>query len=358
MSQVESLLRNASLIQARGLERGELVVVAPHNGLGNRVQTVVSSYALALATGRALVVDWPRCQQLQRGTEWCEDPASIEDLYLPPPFASKWPAVRTVMRGPEEEKDINRKAWGVALLDKPHYVPTNSEIGPAMEWRAKTTDWRTVNGSIFVHTDHDFLDELVQNPSLPFQGMSADDLYSILDRFLLRPTDAVVERLCPPLLKVAKCTLGVHLRKYAIGHVTWPRNGSIFVANDNRDKSKKSRHDLFEKALERNLSALWISGVETRRISIQATVDALAENYILSTCATRVSSRRNSTFFRLADVRGDQTTFALLRHRCHGLQHRRLVTMDPSPQRTPLGLCAALLLLSLVVLRTTKKQLP
>ena len=58
-----------------------VVVMAKRHGLGNRLNNVIGGFMLALATGRALVINWP--PSACRNKRNC-DPTSIDDLFDPP----------------------------------------------------------------------------------------------------------------------------------------------------------------------------------------------------------------------------------------------------------------------------------
>ena len=77
--------RRASRTRRRTVARGPPPQATRH-GLGNRLNNVLGGFALALATGRALVVEWPRTR-CHRGRGDC-DPSSIDDLFDPPPGAA------------------------------------------------------------------------------------------------------------------------------------------------------------------------------------------------------------------------------------------------------------------------------
>lgn len=79
-----------------------IVAFADDYGLGNRVNVVVSSLALAMATGRALAIVWPRVDCKRNAREFC-DPTSVDDLPARP---------RPLLRERESERRSSRDAPG------------------------------------------------------------------------------------------------------------------------------------------------------------------------------------------------------------------------------------------------------
>ena len=66
-----------------------LIAFADDYGLGNRINIVTSTLALAMATGRSLIVLWPHtdCRHTSHGD--C-DPTSINDLFVENETRAQW----------------------------------------------------------------------------------------------------------------------------------------------------------------------------------------------------------------------------------------------------------------------------
>ena len=66
-----------------------LIAFADDYGLGNRINIVTSTLALAMATGRSLIVLWPHtdCRHTNHGD--C-DPTSINDLFVENETRAQW----------------------------------------------------------------------------------------------------------------------------------------------------------------------------------------------------------------------------------------------------------------------------
>ena len=79
-----AVLANYSAVQrterAKGADARYVVAFADNYGLGNRIATVTSALALAVASRRALIVLWPRGRMHGRPDY---DPAGVVDLFAP-----------------------------------------------------------------------------------------------------------------------------------------------------------------------------------------------------------------------------------------------------------------------------------
>ena len=138
-----AVLANYSAVQraerARGADAKYIVAFADNYGLGNRIATVTSALALAVASRRALIVLWPRGRMHGRPDY---DPAGVVDLFAPtlvdwstPPDAQR--AVRQcaedVARRPGRK---GTKRWAIG---DPHDAKTAAALR-AFDFSAD--DWR------------------------------------------------------------------------------------------------------------------------------------------------------------------------------------------------------------------------
>ena len=119
-SRLELALQNYPRVHDRNLrafEKGDpaarIVRAKVKNGLGNREQALLSSFALALAANAALVVEWPLrgCDNYAGVAVDCDE-VGAEELYERPPF--NWTAPAAVARA-KAAKSLNYNGFEATL---------------------------------------------------------------------------------------------------------------------------------------------------------------------------------------------------------------------------------------------------
>ena len=125
-----AVLANYSAVQhaerARGADARYVVAFADNYGLGNRIATVTSALALAVASRRALIVHWPRGRMHGRPDY---DPTGVVDLFAPtfvdwstPPDAQR--AVRRCAEDVAKHHASKRKDTKRWAIGDPHDAKT------------------------------------------------------------------------------------------------------------------------------------------------------------------------------------------------------------------------------------------
>lgn len=277
--------------RAKGLGRGGkfVTVVADRHGLGNRIGPIVGGFALALATGRALAIHWPRVRCSAHPHKKDCDPAGINDLFEPPAGVD-WSL-------PEGRKMPGLCAKGPWLLrgNAPQLVDrirTTNGLGNGQRFREH---W----ANICVDSDRDFAWGVTCHADVTARFPSPWLTSGGLMAYLLRPNRVVTAKAAA--VRESSCALAVHLRKTDRGplpsKVVTPtvivpayldasnRSGAagVYVAAD--DRSIVTRRVLVEAlvAAGARLLAPVASGPATRA-NIDGIQTALAENFVLSSC--------------------------------------------------------------------------
>ena len=272
-----------------------ITVIATRHGLGNRINNVVGGFALALATNRALVVHWPRTD-CRRKREDC-DPTSIDDLFDPPPGVSwgrikNWPKATATMcsHGPFVISN-NRFSDVEAVLDM--NLSEERFNGPD-----KPKNWCAISDRSWAHA-------VSCNPLLRCAAPTPWFFYGLLQRWLLRPKRAVLERVKHTLGRGKTCAVGVHLRKADLSSTKWAteellaeayataleRRGrargdptfGVYIASDGESRKTRLRLEQIARDVDAPLLARAVTTRPTRG-SIRGNQDALAENYVLASC--------------------------------------------------------------------------
>jgi hypothetical protein len=322
-----ALLQNYSRVQK--LERSKaagkyIVAFARVHGHASRIATITSTLALAMASGRALAVVWPRrtnCRGRDHILDKLCDPAGVTDLLQPhlvdfsmPPSVQKQLLakggcghVQDLRRGPEEQWVVRDTRDQKMLLDI--YRGGIRETPPVVCTAGKD-DWSWA-------------------ATCKLGGVSPLSDAGALQDFLFKPSAAVLKRVGAIIASSPQrpCDLGIHLiaadrtsewgtKK---GDESWLRtvaeaiaaqedmDGSgkqldfaIFVAADHGSTRTKS---LLQEAFGDAVVFMDGHGVSPDRTTVEANVEALAENYVLSTCAEILPADRNSAFRSIAAAR-------------------------------------------------------
>ena len=296
---LEALLRNYTRVQTEqrsrpGVRGRSVTVVATRHGLGNRLNNVIGGFALALFTGRALVVHWPRtdCRRKKRDC----DPTAIDDLFDPPPGVS-WRRMPGWRKSPETMCSggplviaNNRAADVQAVLEM--------AVGAAFNDDAHPKNWCAV-------TDRSWAHAVSCNPEFRCRAPTPWYVYGLLQRWLLRPKTAILARARAVFAGGRACGVGVHLRKADLSSSSWAtaellertydaalaragrRRGDpdfgIYVAADAESARTRARLELAADRLGAPTLAR-ATTIKPTRGSVRGMQDALAENYVLSSC--------------------------------------------------------------------------
>lgn len=284
----------SSAERAKGLGRGGrfVTVVADHHGLGNRIGPIIGGFALALVTGRALAIHWPRRQCNTTKNHSDCDPASIDDLFQRPAGVS-W----ALPQGHKLSELCANGRWLVhgnspATVDE---LRTTSGLGTGPDFRAHVPN-------MCVDSDREFSWGVTCHDDLRLRFPSPWVASGAMMTYLLRPNSIVEGKLSATKRRHAgvSCALAVHLRKVDRGklssqsftraaiaafYVASSRTGEtgVYLASD--DRSLMTRRVLVN-ALK-DTSAVLLAPVTSLKAT-RGTVDgiqiALAENLLLSTC--------------------------------------------------------------------------
>ena len=288
-----------------------IVVMAKRHGLGNRLNNVIGGFALALATGRALVINWP--PSACRAKRNC-DPTSIDDLFDPPPVV-KWGR----MAGWNKNLDAMCAAGPFVISQNGH-----SDVQKVLDMDL-TTFHEHQPKMLCAVCDRSWSYGVSCNPLLRCAMPTPWYVYGLLQSWLLRPKRAVVNRVRQTLANHT-CAVGVHLRKADNSKTKWATEEllretyesalrrrpefqegdmryGIYVAADGESSQTKKRIEAFARSVGAPLLER-AARYKPSRDSVRAMQDALAENYVLSSCVEILPRGSGaSTFHDLAVAR-------------------------------------------------------
>lgn len=292
-----------------------VTVVATRHGLGNRLNNVIGGFALALATNRALVVHWPRtdCRRKKRDC----DPTSIDDLFDPPPGVSwrrmpGWPkATATMCAGGPFVIANNRQSDVQDVLEM-------NLTAAAFNGADRPKNWCSVSDRSWAHA-------VSCNPEFRCRTPTPWFFYGLLQRWLLRPKRSILDQARSVFSGGRVCGVGVHLRKADLSSSSWAtadvleaayvralaRAGrergdpdfGVYLAADAESSRTRVRLELAAQKLGAPLLDRATKARPTRS-SVRGMQDALAENYVLSSCVEILPRGAGaSTFHDLAVAR-------------------------------------------------------
>jgi len=300
--------------RAKGKKYGKFVtMVANRDGLGNRMGPIAGAVALAVTTGRALEIEWPR-RACETKPKDC-DPTSINDLFEPPPGVS-WKMLR----------DSHECLWGKS--DSASWIVHGNEWHELEGLHESVGLWdgarfRESLPNLCMHTDrcttwavscNEEVEHLFPTPWIAY-GVFLDYIFS-------RPKLEVRRRVQQALQDVP-CALGIHLRKengtkftceydvvesYAkatrvsYGESTTP---AVYVAAD--EHSKEARALILSKLDEARIPVIEPIAPDPTRMTFDGMFEAVAENLILSTCVDILPKRVGSSTFH--DVAAAHSAF-------------------------------------------------
>ncbi|CAH0366931.1 unnamed protein product [Pelagomonas calceolata] len=287
-----------------------VVVMAKRHGLGNRLNNVIGGFMLALATGRALVINWP--PSACRNKRNC-DPTSIDDLF-DPPVGVKWGR----MQGWNKDLDA-------MCANGPFVISQNGHDAVQQVLDMDLGNYHEQPKMVCAVCDRSWSYGVSCNPLLRCAMPTPWYVYGLLQRWLLRPKRAVVNRVRQTLANHT-CAVGVHLRKADNSKTKWAteellretyasalkrrpefKNGDlrygIYVAADGESTQTKKRIEAFARSVGAPLLER-AARFKASRDSVRAMQDALAENYVLSSCVEILPRGSGaSTFHDLAVAR-------------------------------------------------------
>lgn len=281
-----------------------IVAFADDYGLGNRVNVVVSSLALAMASGRALAVVWPKADCRHSRRENC-DPTSIDDLFVGNANVS-WGLNRYVAPSVvkcRDERDRRRKSadhWAMAdpndrkTADHYRKLDFDSEAGGFRSDRSILCTYGYFFWGWCVTCNSHVRAKWGLHPS---DGGSPWKDFGALQDWLLEPSHPVLKRYGAILGKGGTCQLGVHLRRADerdrgrdVFNPKWVRvledalrpGAAVFIAAD--PESSRTKLKLVDVIRDAGATLLGADRATATRDSESGIYDALAENYVLSSC--------------------------------------------------------------------------
>jgi len=321
-----ALLQNYSRVQKieRSKAAGKYVVAfARVYGLGSRIATITSTLALAMASGRALAIVWPRRTNCRgRDHIWDKDcdPAGIPDLLQPnlvdfsmPPSVQKQllakggcGRVQDTRRGAEQYVVWDTRDQKM-LLD---IYRGDTSWAPSVVCTASKDDWSWA-------------------ATCRLGGASPLADAGALQDFLFKPSAAVLKRIGAIIASSPQrpCDLGVHLiaadrtNEWGTkkGDESWmravaeaiaaredmdgsgkPLDFALFVAADRGSTRTKQ---LLQEAFGDAVIFMDGHGASPDRSTVEGNTEALAENYVLSSCAEILPHGRDSAFRSIAAAR-------------------------------------------------------
>ena len=305
-----AVLANYSAVQraerAKGADARYVVAFADNYGLGNRIATVTSALALAVASRRALIVLWPRGRMHGRPDY---DPAGVVDLFAPTLVDWSTPpdAQRAVRRCAEDvAKRPGRKGTKRWAIGDPHDAKT-AEALRAFDY--STNDWRPRDRVLCAYGYYYWGWALTCNAAL--DGGDGDVLadYGALQSLLLTPTAAVADRV-GRILGRSRCDFGVHLRKAdgAQGPSThWvAKLRAVLVPGATAFVAADPQSTLTKKLILASFPAVRFldrdADAEATRSTVDGVLDALADNYVLSACRAIIPREIGASTFHDAAV--------------------------------------------------------
>ena len=306
-----------------------LIAFADDYGLGNRINIVTSTLALAMATGRSLIVLWPHtdCRHTSHGD--C-DPTSINDLFVENETRAQWSvgshAHAAISRCRDDIKRHAKplKRWAIGEEDDRKTADHLRTLDLGPEWRNQDPYLCTYGFFYWgwALTCNKYLrkawglDPNAGNPWAEFGGLMSWLLGDARASIVSRVHKALGD-------KKIKCDVGLHLRRAdnlpgdgtqtenlkwkvhleeALAGLTSPH---VYIAADHESKKTKwmLMHHLEERQDTQILSLAERGRVADRR-SRSGLLDALAENFILSSCTTLLPRGTGaSTFHDVAVAR-------------------------------------------------------
>ena len=306
-----AVLANYSAVQrterAKGADARYVVAFADNYGLGNRIATVTSALALAVASRRALIVLWPRGRMHGRPDY---DPAGVVDLFAPtlvdwstPPDAQR--AVRRCAEDVAKHHASKRKDTKRWAIGDPHDAKT---AGALRAFDFSQNEWRPGDRILCAYGYYYWGWALSCNAALGGGDVLAD--YGALQSLLLKPTAAVADRV-GRILGRSRCDVGIHLRKAdgakgapsshwvaKLRAVLVPGTTAFVAADPQSTLTKKLILASFPavRFLDRDADA------EATRSTVDGVLDALADNYVLSACRAIIPREIGASTFHDAAV--------------------------------------------------------
>ena len=309
----------------RGADGKYLVAFADDYGLGNRINIVTSTLALAMATGRALVILWPRtdCHHTNHGD--C-DPTSIDDLFVENATKANWGvgshAHAAISRCRDDIKRHSRPLKRWALGDR-----EDRKTADHLRTHPLDASWRSEDPVVCTYGYFYWGWALTCNRylrrrwGLDQRGNPWAEFGGLVNYLLGDIRYGIVNRIHQVLQK-GTCDVGLHLRradtlsadgKHAAATEKYKarleealaglEHPNVYIAADH--ESKKTKWMLLHYLQERpNAHLLTLGhGHVADRQSTSGIDDALAENFVLSSCATLIPRGTGaSTFHDVAVV--------------------------------------------------------
>ncbi|KAJ1449707.1 hypothetical protein M885DRAFT_534733 [Pelagophyceae sp. CCMP2097] len=315
--------------------RGRFVVAeGDHHGLGNRVNSIIAAFALALQTSRALLIHWPRYEDKEKchesehtnagRTDADCDPAGIDDLFTPPEGVD-WglPKDLSGACGNKWARQAYSVDWSLDRKSRKNI--SNADQVEELAQLRDSAHWARYKNSttvLCVLADR----ALSAAVTCESDGVFPADAWlshGILQRYLLRPREKTQSRIQKALKQ--PCDVGVHLRKkldegMPFHHLERDlddamqlaktfadklgRQVGIFIATDAYSDSAAKKLLGRAEAFGARVLSLDMETQTVTRSTIAGWIDATAENELLSHCHELLPRQTGaSTFHDIALAR-------------------------------------------------------
>ncbi len=171
------------------------LIVDCETGLGNRLQTIISAFLMALLTNRRLLIHWPVTK-----LSACQ----FHELF---------------------QSIVSMSSILLNLYTK-EYILANSDHltfhGPFDELlcHSNLTRFKPESKFLFLSTDEYFMSVLMKNPAYSetlFSGVDEDALFKTLINYLFVPTKELNDKI--QLYDNASCDKGIHMRKEGLKQI-------------------------------------------------------------------------------------------------------------------------------------------
>ncbi|KAH8069620.1 hypothetical protein JL720_11922 [Aureococcus anophagefferens] len=295
----------------KGAKGKYVVAFADDYGLGNRVNVVVSSLALAVASGRALAIVWPRVDCRHSHRENC-DPTSVDDLFVEANVSwglNKHIAPHVVKC--RDDRDRKRKTldrWAMADPNDRKTADHYRKLDFDASWRG---DDRVLCTYGYFYWGWALASPRSLEPA-PDEGRVAVGrirrVAGLAARAVARGREAR-----PRHPREGGGDVGVHLRRRRprrganVFNPKWvavleaqldalPRDARVFIAADHESAHTKVK--LVDVVRSRGGALLGTDKATANRDSDGGIYDALAENYALSSCGELLPRGTGATFRR------------------------------------------------------------
>jgi hypothetical protein len=185
----------------------QYLIISCVTGLGNRLQSIVSAFLMAMLMHRRLVIHWP---------ETILSSCQYQQLF-------------------EQQSSSSLNLFALYTKD---YILSNSDLlnfhGPFDELlcHPNLKLFKQQTQFLFLTTDEYFMTVLMKNPHYSqtlFQNVNEDDLFRSLVNYLFVPIKKLHDKIVNHTLEIGQCDRGIQMRKNGLKQI--PVNGEeIFLS--------------------------------------------------------------------------------------------------------------------------------